>query len=132
MQLTIEVLPAPFGPIMENSSPSFTVKLTSVSARIPPKRSETARTSNARSTPSSRHARRLSLLSSTARRCPFPRHDFNRERIAIVRRSSHSLSDAARNVAGAVARLSPRSVAIRVGENLEKQHSGNGDLGLSH
>lgn len=43
----IEVLPAPFGPIIENSSPSLTVKLTSVSARTPPKRSDTPRTSKA-------------------------------------------------------------------------------------
>src|SRR6266513_4784484 len=50
MQLTIEVLPAPLGPIIENSSPSFTPKLTSVSARTPPKRSETPRTSKACST----------------------------------------------------------------------------------
>src|SRR3954465_15729177 len=47
MQLTIEVLPAPFGPMMENSSPSLTPKETSVSARTPPKRSDTARTSKA-------------------------------------------------------------------------------------
>jgi hypothetical protein len=46
MQLTIEVLPAPFGPMIENNSPSFTPKLTSVSARTPPKRSDTPRTSN--------------------------------------------------------------------------------------
>src|SRR5262245_40583734 len=46
MQLTIEVLPAPLGPMMENSSPSFTAKETSVSARTPPKRSDTPRTSN--------------------------------------------------------------------------------------
>src|SRR6185369_3448236 len=46
MQLTIEVLPAPFGPMIENSSPSFTPKETSVSARTPPKRSDTPRTSN--------------------------------------------------------------------------------------
>src|SRR5579862_6387033 len=46
MQLTIEVLPAPFGPMMENSSPDWTEKLTSVSARTPPKRSDTPRTSN--------------------------------------------------------------------------------------
>jgi hypothetical protein len=45
MQFTIEVLPAPFGPMIENSSPSWTAKLTSVSARTPPKRSETPRTS---------------------------------------------------------------------------------------
>src|SRR5256885_13736226 len=46
MQLTIEVLPAPFGPMIEDSSPSFTPKETSVSARTPPKRSDTPRTSN--------------------------------------------------------------------------------------
>src|SRR6185312_13487561 len=46
MQLTIEVLPAPLGPMIENSSPSRTEKLTSVSARTPPKRSEIPRTSN--------------------------------------------------------------------------------------
>src|ERR1700727_406574 len=46
MQLTIEVLPAPLGPIIENSSPDLTPKLTSVSARTPPKRNETPRTSN--------------------------------------------------------------------------------------
>src|ERR1700681_4968036 len=50
MQLTIEVLPAPLGPMIENSSPSFTPKLTSVSARTPPKRSDTARTSKAYAT----------------------------------------------------------------------------------
>src|SRR5260221_10371763 len=46
MQLTIEVLPAPLGPMIENNSPSLTPKLTSVSARTPPKRSDTPRTSN--------------------------------------------------------------------------------------
>src|SRR5258707_5481013 len=50
MQLTIEVLPAPLGPMIENSSPSFTPKLTSASARTPPKRSDTPRTSKACST----------------------------------------------------------------------------------
>src|SRR3954447_713013 len=50
MQLTIEVLPAPFGPMMEYSSPSLTPKETSVSARTPPKRSDTPRTSKACST----------------------------------------------------------------------------------
>src|ERR1700721_4367397 len=50
MQLTIEVLPAPLGPIIENSSPSWTPKVTSVSARTPPKRSDTPRTSKACST----------------------------------------------------------------------------------
>src|SRR3974390_1124299 len=45
MQLMIEVLPAPLGPMIENSSPSLTPKLTSVSARTPPKRSDTPRTS---------------------------------------------------------------------------------------
>src|ERR1700676_844497 len=50
MQLTIEGLPAPLGPMIENSSPSFTAKLTSVSARTPPKRSDTPRTSKACST----------------------------------------------------------------------------------
>src|SRR3981081_278086 len=54
MQFTIEVLPAPLGPIIENSSPSFTPKLTSVSARTPPKRSDTPRTSKACSTHSLR------------------------------------------------------------------------------
>src|SRR5579862_7872704 len=46
MQLTIEVLPAPLGPMIENNSPDLTPKLTSVSARTPPKRKETPRTSN--------------------------------------------------------------------------------------
>src|SRR5258708_12772630 len=50
MQLTIEVLPAPLGPMIENNSPSFTPKLTSASARTPPKRSDTPRTSKACST----------------------------------------------------------------------------------
>src|ERR1700726_4506076 len=50
MQLMIEVLPAPLGPMIENNSPSFTPKLTSVSARTPPKRSDTPRTSKACST----------------------------------------------------------------------------------
>src|SRR5471030_3045355 len=56
MQLTIEVLPAPLGPIIENSSPWFTPKLTSVSARTPPKRRDTPRTSKACSTHSLRKA----------------------------------------------------------------------------
>src|ERR1700739_1323624 len=56
MQLTIEVLPAPLGPMIENSSPSLTPKLTSVSARTPPKRSDTPRTSKACSTHSLRNA----------------------------------------------------------------------------
>src|SRR3954471_6600281 len=59
MQLTIEVFPAPFGPMMENSSPSLTPKDTSVSARTPPKRSDTPRTSKACST---RSLRRLSAV----------------------------------------------------------------------
>src|SRR5436305_12633127 len=50
MQLMIEVLPAPLGPIIENNSPSLTPKLTSVSARTPPKRNDTLRTSKAWST----------------------------------------------------------------------------------
>src|SRR5271169_125486 len=50
MQLMIEVLPAPLGPMIENSSPSLTPKLTSVSARTPPKRKDTPRTSKACST----------------------------------------------------------------------------------
>src|ERR1700692_751282 len=50
MQFMIEVLPAPCGPMIENNSPSFTPKLTSVSARTPPKRSDTPRTSKACST----------------------------------------------------------------------------------
>src|ERR1700738_1314535 len=54
MQLTIEVLPAPLGPIIENSSPSFTLKLTSVSARTPPKPSDPPRPSKACSTHSLR------------------------------------------------------------------------------
>src|SRR3954454_267011 len=54
MQLTIEVLPAPFGPMMENSSPSLTPKETSLGARTPPKRSDTPRTSKAFSTQSLR------------------------------------------------------------------------------
>src|SRR5207302_10473286 len=64
MQLTIEVLPAPLGPIIENSSPSFTPKLTSVSARTPPKRSDTPRTSKACST----HSLRWRFLRSSS--CP--------------------------------------------------------------
>src|ERR1700686_3466221 len=57
MQLTIEVLPAPLGPMIENNSPSLTPKLTSVSARTPPKRSDTPRTSRACSTHSLRWRR---------------------------------------------------------------------------
>jgi len=45
MQLSSEVLPAPFGPMIENSSPLSTVKPTSLSARRPPKRNEISRTS---------------------------------------------------------------------------------------
>src|ERR1700692_1275154 len=54
MQFMIEVLPAPCGPMIENNSPSFTPKLPSVSARTPPKRSDTPRTSKACSTRSLR------------------------------------------------------------------------------
>src|SRR5947209_6991398 len=61
MQLTIEVLPAPLGPMIENSSPSWTPKLTSVSARTPPKRSDTPRTSKACSTHSLLRALRALL-----------------------------------------------------------------------
>src|ERR1700712_2204481 len=61
MQLTIEVLPAPLGPMMENSSPASTPKLTSVSARTPPKRSDTPRTSKACSTHSLLRALRALL-----------------------------------------------------------------------
>src|SRR5579871_5721059 len=60
MQLTIEVLPAPLGPMIENSSPDFTEKLTSVSARTPPKRNDTPRTSSVSSNhPSHNRNRRL-------------------------------------------------------------------------
>src|SRR6478735_2333316 len=45
MQFTIEVLPAPLGPMIENSSPSLMAKPTSVSARTPPNRKDTPRTS---------------------------------------------------------------------------------------
>jgi hypothetical protein len=44
MQLTMEVLPAPFGPMMEKTSPFLISKETSVNARTPPKRSETCST----------------------------------------------------------------------------------------
>ena len=40
MQLSIELLPAPFGPMMARISPSRTSKLMSVSAFTPPKASE--------------------------------------------------------------------------------------------
>src|SRR5882757_6913307 len=68
MQLTIEVLPAPLGPMIENSSPSSTAKLTSVSARTPPKRSDTPRTSKACSKHSLRQRdfRVLTYLGHTA------------------------------------------------------------------
>ena len=36
MQFSIEVLPAPFGPMIENSSPVPTWNVTSFSARTPP------------------------------------------------------------------------------------------------
>ncbi len=42
-QLKIEVLPAPFGPMMANSSPACTSKVTLSSAVTPPKRSATSR-----------------------------------------------------------------------------------------
>src|SRR5436309_2730700 len=72
MQLTIEVLPAPFGPMMENNSPSLTPKETSVSARTPPKRSDTPRTSKACST-QSLHSRRCGALCIDNQRVePFP------------------------------------------------------------
>src|SRR6187455_2452080 len=81
MQLTIEVLPAPFGPMMENSSPSFTPKETSVSARTPPKRNDTSRTSNVFDTQSLRmrrlYRRSLSLVviaASTLHRWPKAGH----------------------------------------------------------
>src|SRR3569623_3759405 len=65
MQLTIEVLPAPFGPMIENSSPSPIEKLTSVSARTPPKRKETPRTSRLLATkPNPPRRRRFGALSS--------------------------------------------------------------------
>src|SRR3984957_17217125 len=66
MQLTIEVLPAPLGPMIENNSPSLTPKLTSVSARTPPKRSDTPRTSKACST----HSLRRRIFRSFKRNCP--------------------------------------------------------------
>src|SRR3979409_908383 len=72
MQLTIEVLPAPLGPIIENSSPSFTPKLTSLSARTPPKRSETPRTSKACSTHSLPRAVSGERKSVAIRKCPRP------------------------------------------------------------
>jgi len=59
--MMIEVLPAPLGPMIENSSPSFTPKLTSVSARTPPKRNDTPRTSKACSTHSLRLPRFYAL-----------------------------------------------------------------------
>jgi hypothetical protein len=42
MQFNIDVLPAPFGPIIENNSPFCTEKLTSLNARTPPKTSDTS------------------------------------------------------------------------------------------
>src|SRR5579862_6362549 len=69
MQLTIEVLPAPLGPMIENSSPGLTAKLTSVSARTPPKRSETPRTSNVWS---NRPSLRLQAFWAGAFRCSLP------------------------------------------------------------
>jgi hypothetical protein len=42
MQFSIDVLPAPFGPMIENSSPGWTEKLTSLSARTPPNTSDTS------------------------------------------------------------------------------------------
>src|SRR5581483_234077 len=69
MQLTIEVLPAPFGPMIENSSPSFTLKETSVSARTPPKRSDTPRTSNVFDTHSLRIWRLCERSLSSVCRC---------------------------------------------------------------
>src|ERR1700716_3887613 len=72
MQLTIEVLPAPLGPMMENNSPSFTPKETSVSARTPPKRSDTPRTSKAFSTDSLRSRRCGALYLDNQRDEPFP------------------------------------------------------------
>src|SRR5258707_8872162 len=72
MQFTIEVLPAPFGPMMENNSPSFTPKETSVSARTPPKRSDTPRTSKACSTQSLRSRRYRALCLDNQRDEPFP------------------------------------------------------------
>src|ERR1700682_2855725 len=65
MQLTIEVLPAPLGPMIENNSPSLTPKLTSVSARTPPKRSDTPRTSKACST----HSLRWRIFRFFSRNC---------------------------------------------------------------
>ena len=45
MVLKIEVLPAPFGPMIENSSPGFTWKATSLMAVTPPNRSVMSSTS---------------------------------------------------------------------------------------
>src|SRR5712671_5020173 len=69
MQLTIEVFPAPLGPIIENNSPSLTPKLTSVSARTPPKRSDTPRTSKACSTHSLPGAISGTVISIALRKC---------------------------------------------------------------
>src|ERR1044071_970210 len=44
MQFSIEVLPAPFGPMIENNSPLATAKLTPLSALKPPKRKCTSST----------------------------------------------------------------------------------------
>ena len=38
IRLKIVVLPAPFGPMIENTSPCWTSKLTASTARMPPKR----------------------------------------------------------------------------------------------
>src|SRR4029450_1625101 len=72
MQLSIEVLPAPFGPMMEKTWPFSTRKLTSLNARTPPKRIDTSDTS--RMGPLTRHAptiargRRKSDAQGTCRR----------------------------------------------------------------
>src|SRR5262245_23168868 len=72
MQLSIEVLPAPFGPMMEKTWPCSTWKLTSLNARTPPKRIDTSDTS--RMGPLTRHApaigrgRRKSGARGTCRR----------------------------------------------------------------
>ena len=57
MQFMIDVLPAPFGPMIENSSPCRTAKLTAASTSTPPRRKETPCTSSACCKPSSNNVR---------------------------------------------------------------------------
>src|SRR5262245_43462359 len=85
MQLSIEVLPAPLGPMMEKTWPCSTWKLTSLNARTPPKPIDTSDTS--RMGPLTRHA---PAIGRGRRRRSRARETCRRERRRSPRQSSQS------------------------------------------